>query len=239
MKNFSFFKVLTNARHTHYAQEFLDGMPKGVYDNKRPLLTQLIANEMGNLSNCRKNHTREQWNDKINQLRNVMSALGHILKKEAELGRQGGEIEWHSYQSRIATATSNHEYAESVRAFLSAWSGVESTSAEALVEEATSICEEADNLVSFMEMEDLMIANIPAQKTLRQPTDDLIESIIKKAEVEGYELSPNIESEVERLELINEFLAFIRNWLKRVTISAKNSGSEEEDEPTPEPEIPE
>ena len=88
-----------------------------------------------------------------------------------------------------------------------------------------------------MEMEDLMIANIPAQKTLRKPTDDMIEAIIKKAEVEGYELSPNIESEVERLELINEFLSFIRNWLKRVTISVKNSGIEEEEEPTPEPEV--
>ncbi|MCQ2198438.1 MAG: hypothetical protein MJZ19_01800 [Paludibacteraceae bacterium] len=236
MKNFSFVKKLRNERHAHYMSEFLEGMPQGIYDNKKPLLTKLVANEIENLSNCRKNHTRVQWNDKVNQLRNIMAALGHILVKEAEMGRQGGDIEKHSYFSRVSNVNNNHDYVESVRAFLGAWSGVESTSAEALVDEAREICEEIENLVSFMEMEDLMIANIPPQVKLRIPTDELVDSIIKKAEVEQYELSPNIESEVERLEMITEFLGFVKNWIKRITVSVKNSGNEE-DEPQPEPEV--
>lgn len=237
MKNISFIKRLRNERHAHYCTEFLEGMPQGVYDNKRPLLTQLVAREIENLANCRKNHTRENWHSKVNQLRNVMAALGHILKKEAGMEKQGGAIEWHSYQTRIISQTNNHDYVESVRAFLGAWSGVESPSAEALVDEANSIVEEVENLVKFMGMEDLMIANIPQQQLLRQPTDDLIISIIKKAEVEQYELSPSIESEVERLEQITEFINFIKNWLKRIVISVKNSG-EEEQEPEPEIELP-
>lgn len=234
MKNLSFFKRLRNNQHAHYAKEFLQGMPRGIYDNKKTALERLIEAEWSNLSNCRKNHSREQWHEKVNQLRAVMSALGHILKKEEELGHEGGAVEFHSYETKMQGVTSNHEYVEAVKAFIKAWAGVESQGAEALLDEARELVDEAENLVSFMEMEDLMIANIPAQAELRTPTDDFIFSIIKKAEVENFELSPDSESEKERLEVIDEFLAFVKNWIRRVTISAKNSGPEEE----PEPELP-
>lgn len=234
MKNYSFFKMLSNARHAHYAKEFLEGMPRGIYDNKKTALERLIEAEWSNLSNCRKNHSREQWNEKVNQLRAVMSALGHILNKEAELGHEGGVVEKHSYETKMQGVNNNHEYVEATKAFIKAWAGVESSGAEALLDEARELVDEAENLVSFMEMEDLMIANIPNQKTLRQPTDDFIYAIIQKAEVEHFELSPDSESEKERLEVIDEFLAFIKGWIKRVTISVKNSGSEEQE---PEPEI--
>lgn len=211
-------------------------MPRGVYDNKKTALERLIEAEWSNLSNCRKNHSREQWNEKVDQLRAIMSALGHVLAKEAELGHEGGAVEKHSYDTKISGVVNNHDYVEAVKAFIKAWAGVESQGAEALLDEARELVDEAESLVQFMEMEDLMIANIPNQDSLRIPTDDFVENIIKKAEVEHFELSPDSESEKERLEIIDEFLAFVKNWLKRITVSVKNSGKEQND-PKPEPPV--
>ncbi|MCQ2198320.1 MAG: hypothetical protein MJZ19_01200 [Paludibacteraceae bacterium] len=235
-EGFSYFKRLRHKQHTHYAQEFLDIMPKGIYDNKRPMLQGLVANELANLDNCRKNETREKWNGKVNELRAKMHAIFIILRKAAKLEKEGAERELHSYDMRVKGVTAQHEFVEGVRAFIGAWSGIEDAVADSMVEDATSIVEEIETLVTFMEMEDLMIANIPNQYLLREPTDELIFSIIAKAQVEEYELSPTIESEVERLEQITEFLNAIDNWLKRVAIANKNSGSDDE-EPEPEPEL--
>ncbi len=236
-EGFSYFKRLRHKQHAHYAQEFLDIMPRGVYENKRPALQKLISDELTNLDNCRKNATREEWNGKVNELRAKMHAIFIILRKDAKLEKEGAERELHSYNLRVKGVTAQHEFVEGVRAFVTAWAGTANAVADEMVEDATSLVEEIETLVSFMEMEDLMIANIPNQYLLRQPTDDFIFSIISKAQVEEYELSPDIESEVERLELITEFLNAIDNWIKRVTIANKNSGTEEsKPEPDPDPE---
>lgn len=231
MKNFSFFKKLRNERHAHYAQEFWDGMASGLYDTKKAVLKTLINAEKANLSNCRKNHYRVIWNNKINHLRAVMSALGHVLTKEAELGNVGADIEKHSYDTKVSKVTNNHDYMEAVHSFLYAWSGTESTGADALVDEARDIMKELENIVSFMEAEDQIIANIPIQESLRKPTDDYIQNIIRRAETEHFELNPDLEEEEGRWEEIHQFLMFVKAWIRRVTISVKNSKDDEKPEP--------
>lgn len=232
MRDFSFVKYLRNSLHANYAMEFLSGMPIGLYDNSRPFLTQLVAKEIGNLRNVRRNNSRVTFNDKVKELRSLLSALRIILYNEQRRGAQGGIIEYHSYVTKILGQQSNLGIVQDARSFVESWTGVELPAAETLMEDIRNMLEEIDNIMQFKEMEDLMIANIPLQKVIRDQTDNMIANIIRKAESEKYELSPNIESEVERLEQITEFLNFVRNWLTRIKVSVKNYGKDE-DNPTP------
>lgn len=229
----SFIKRLSNADHAHFMMEFIDLLPHGLYDNKRPLLTQLVNNEVENINNCRKNHNREVYNSKIGMLKSVMSALYRILVSEAKAGHQGAAVEVHSYEVRVMPEIKNKGYLEAVSGFLHAWAGTESRAAEALVDDARDLCEELRNVVQFMMMEDLMIKNIEAQIVYRESTDALVFDIIAKASIENYELSPTIESEVERLEQVNEFLEAWIGFVERIRISVKNSGPEPGEEPEP------
>ncbi len=229
----SFIKRLSNADHAHFMMEFLELMPRGVYENKRPALQQLISAEIDNINNCRKNHSREVYNAKISMLKSTMSALYRILLAEAKVGHNGAAVEVHSYERRVVPELKNKGYLEAVGGFLHAWSGTESRSAEALVDEARELHEEVLNIMQFMMMEELMIKNIEAQYVYRESTDNFVFNIIAKASVESNELSANIESERERLQIINEFLEGWMGFIERIKISVKNSGPEEGGEPEP------
>ena len=210
--------------------EFLSGMPRGVYENKRPILTELIAKELENLKNVRRNATRVKFNKKCKELRSLLAALRIILFNEQRRDAEGGDVQYHAFIVKILGQKSNVALVSDVRSFLTSWAGVEISTAETLIDDIRNIVEEIDNLNEFKEMEDLAIANIKAQIKLRAVTDDFIVNTIKKAEVEQSELSPSIESEVERLELINEFLNFIKGWITRIKLSVKNYSN---NEPTP------
>lgn len=232
MKDLSFIKDLRNSLHANYATEFLNGMPRGLFDNKLPILTQLIAKEVENLGNVRRNNTRATFNEKVKELRSLLSSLRIMLYNEKRRGAQGGAVEYHAYVTKVLGQRSNLGFVQSVRSFSASWTGVELPAADTLMEDIRNMLEEIDNIMQFKEMEDLMIANIPLQSTVREQTDLMIENIIRKTETEKYELSPNIESEVERLQQITEFLNFVRNWLTRIKVSVKNYGKDE-DKPTP------
>lgn len=230
MNNFSYFTKLRNSQHASYAMEFLNGMPRGVYDNKRPNLTELISKEIENLKNVRRNTTRVKFNRKCKELRSLLAALRIILYNEQRRDADGGVNEYHSFVIKILGQKSNIALVSDVRSFLASWSGVTIPSADSLITDIRNLTDEIDTLNEFKEMEDFLISTIKPQSPLRAATDYFIENIIKKAEVEKAELSPSIESEKERLEIITEFLSFINNWITRIKLSVKNYSK---DEPTP------
>lgn len=227
----SFIKRLSNADHAHFMMEFLNLMPQGLYDNKMAALTQKVADEVENINNCRKNHNRERYNSRLASLKSLMSALYRILVSAAKDGVSGAAIEVHSYERRVQPEVKNKGYFEAVRAYLFAWSGTGSTAAEALVDEAKDLCEEIESLMAFMMMEDSMIKNLEAQIVYRESTDEFVFNIIAKASVESYELSPLVENEKPRIELVNSFLEAWLGFVERIRISVKNSGTDPEVEP--------
>lgn len=230
----SFFKRLTNATHVQYMEEFLNMLPHGVYENKKTDLERLIEKEWSNLGYCRKNHSREQYNNKLKQLKSIMSALHVVLASEARMGHEGGDVELHSYETKVLDNVDSKGYIQGVKAFIKSWAGIASPGGEALLDESREIVDELSSMLQFQGMEDRMIANVGAQIELRENTDNYVFNIVAKASVEAYELRPEVESEKERLELIDEFLAAWFNLVNRVRISVKNKGKEE-DEPEDEP----
>lgn len=226
---FSYIKRLTNLSHAYYVQEFFELMTSDVYPSKKASLKTYVNAEKANINQCRKNHYRVILKNKIAHLHSVMSALGIVLRRESKLKTVGGDIEWHNFEVKILATKNDTEYIAAVHSFLYTWSGTESTGADALVREARDIMKELENILSFTGAEQNLIDQIPNQESLRKPTDDYIKIIIKRAEVELYELNRDLESEEARWEEINQLCKSIISWINRIKLSVINRKKDEED----------